>query len=81
MVPELNPAQSRGKAVAAAFVSHWACNMFIGQTFLTAVERFGLGSVYAGFGAMSLGGLLYISRAVPETRGKSFEQIQGELGR
>jgi hypothetical protein len=81
MVPELNPAQSRGRAVSAAFVSHWACNMLIGQSFLSAVEHCGLASVYAGFGAMSLAGLLYISRVVPETRGKTFEQIQGELGK
>lgn len=79
IVPELNPAESRGRAVSAAFVSHWVCNMAIGQTFLAAVAAYGLATVYAGFGAVALVGLLYISRAVPETKGKSFEQIQADL--
>ncbi len=79
IVPELNPAESRGRAVSAAFVSHWVCNMAIGQTFLGAVAAYGLATVYAGFGAVALVGLMYISRAVPETKGKSFEQIQADL--
>uniref|UniRef100_A0A7R9YSH1 Major facilitator superfamily (MFS) profile domain-containing protein n=1 Tax=Chlamydomonas euryale TaxID=1486919 RepID=A0A7R9YSH1_9CHLO len=79
LIPELNPATTRGRAVAAAFVSHWACNVIVGQTFMIGVQAYGLPAVYAFFGAVAMGAVLYVKTQVPETRGKSFEQIQKEL--
>lgn len=81
MIPELNAARVRGRAVSAAFVTHWVCNWIIGQTFLAGVERYGISAAYAAFGAVALFAVGYIGRNVPETKGKSFEQIEAEFQR
>jgi len=78
-VPELNSSKIRGRAVAAAMTSHWVCNVAVGQTFISAVSNYGLATVYSFFGAVALLGALYVSTKVPETKGKSFEQIEAEL--
>ncbi|GIL92461.1 hypothetical protein Vretifemale_19933 [Volvox reticuliferus] len=79
IVPELNPLSTRGKAVSAAFVSHWICNVMVGQTFMSAVQSYGLAPVYTFFGIMALAGALYVKSQVPETKGKTLEQIEAEL--
>lgn len=79
-VAELNPLEVRGRAVAAALTSHWICNVAVGQVFMGAVTKYGLASVYTGFGAVALLGALYVSSQVPETKGKTFDQISAELG-
>ncbi|GAX75105.1 hypothetical protein CEUSTIGMA_g2549.t1 [Chlamydomonas eustigma] len=79
IIPELNPAKMRGRAVSAAFVCHWICNVALGQSFMLGVKTFGLSAVYGFFGAVALGGALYVHTQVPETKGKSFDQIQKEL--
>ncbi len=68
-----------GNAVSAAMVTHWVCNVAIGQNFMAWVDRFGLSAVYAGFALASLAGAAYIRANVPETKGKSFAEIQKEL--
>ncbi|EFJ48518.1 hypothetical protein VOLCADRAFT_104700 [Volvox carteri f. nagariensis] len=79
IVPELNPLSTRGKAVSAAFVSHWVCNVVVGQTFMSAVQSYGLAPVYTFFGIMALAGAFYVRSQVPETKGKTLEQIEAEL--
>jgi sugar porter (SP) family MFS transporter len=79
IVPEINAAAVRGQAVSAAMVTHWVANVLVGQNFLPCVDKFGVGTVYAGFGAFALLGALFVARLVPETRGKSFDEIQREL--
>ncbi|KIY94836.1 hexose transporter [Monoraphidium neglectum] len=94
IVPELNDACVRGlqrgaavlqqgrkasNAVSAAMVTHWVCNVAIGQNFMAWVDRFGLSAVYTGFALASLIGAAYIQANVPETKGKSFGEIQKEL--
>jgi len=79
IVPEINNAVVRGNAVSAAMVTHWICNVAIGQNFMAAVDNYGIHSVYAFFGVCCLAAVAYVNANVPETKGKSFEQIQAEM--
>ncbi|MEW5317035.1 MAG: hypothetical protein WDW38_008366 [Sanguina aurantia] len=79
IVPELNAAKIRGRAVAAAMTSHWICNVAVGQYFIQAVAAYGLSNVYIFFGSVALLGALYVEKAIPETKGKSLDAIQDEL--
>ncbi|KAL6760297.1 general substrate transporter [Haematococcus lacustris] len=79
IIPELNSSQIRGRAVAAAMTSHWVCNVAVGQTFIGAVAQYGLSRVYAGFGLVALLGALFVATQVPETKGKTFGEIEAEL--
>lgn len=62
--------------MAAAMTSHWVCNVAVGQTFLWAVQTYGLPAVYAVFGTVALVGAAYIKAKVPETKG----EVQGGGG-
>lgn len=68
-VPELNSSKIRGRAVAAAMTSHWLANVALGQTFIAAVDQYGLSSVYAFFGGVALLGALYVGTQVGCGRG------------
>lgn len=70
-----------GNAVSAAMVTHWICNVAIGQNFMAATANYGISAVYAFFGLCSLIAAGYVSANVPETKGKSFDQIQAEMDR
>jgi hypothetical protein len=75
------PCSPAGNAVSAAMVTHWVCNVAIGQNFMAATANYGISTVYAFFGACSLVAAGYVSGNVPETKGKSFDQIQAEMDR
>lgn len=62
-------------------MTHWLCNWVIGQTFLTGVASFGISTIYLMFGVVSLVAAVYIGQNVPETKGKTFEQIQDEFNK
>lgn len=79
IVPEINKEAVRGNAVSAAMVTHWVCNVAIGQNFMAATESYGISAVYAFFGVCSLVAAAWVSSNVPETKGKSFAEIQAEM--
>jgi sugar porter (SP) family MFS transporter len=75
MTAELYPNRLRGIGASTATVANWSANLLITLTFLTAVN--GLGKdvvfwIYAGFAAV---GLLFVRFMVPETKGRSLEEI------
>lgn len=61
--------------MSLAMLTHWVCNVAIGQFFLQAVAAVGVSGVYCGFGAVCLAGFAYIQACVVETKGKSVEEI------
>ena len=65
--------------MAAAMLTHWVFNLLVGQSFLAAVNSVGVAGVYLFFGLVSLLGVAYVSSTVPETKGKTLEQIEAEL--
>jgi SP family xylose:H+ symportor-like MFS transporter len=85
ILAEIFPTALRGRAMAVATVCLWIANYLVTQTFTimdespTLVERFHHGLpfwVYAAFCAVSV---VFVWRWVPETKGKTLEQIQREL--
>lgn len=62
-------------------VTHWVCNVAIGQNFISAVDSYGISAVYGFFGLCSLIAAFYVNGNVPETKGKTFDQIQAVMDR
>ncbi len=80
MISEIYPISIRGPAESLASVVNWSMNFVISFTFLTlvsAITRAGTFWVYAGLG---IAGIIFAFARVPETRGRSLEQIQHQLG-
>ncbi|KAK7102427.1 proton myo-inositol cotransporter-like [Littorina saxatilis] len=73
---EIYPLWARGTCNAIAATSAWISNLIISFTFLSLTEAITIYGVFWMFMGFSLLGLLFFFLLVPETRGKSLEQVE-----
>ena len=76
IISEIYPLGIRGRAVGVAVFASWVANYFIALTFLPLVQAIGIGGTYWFFTIMCLLGIWFSWKKVPETRGKTFDEIQ-----
>ncbi len=75
LLGEMFPNRMRGAALAVAAAVLWVSNFLVTFSFPALVEGVGLGgafAIYAGFSLVSVG---FVRRSVPETRGRTLEQM------
>jgi MFS transporter, SP family, xylose:H+ symportor len=83
LLSEIFPNQIRGKAMALAVAMQWIANYLVSWTFPILdknpylVEHFKHGFAYWIYGGMSLLAALFMWKFVPETKGRTLEQMQG----
>jgi MFS family permease len=80
MISEIFPIQMRGPAMAVCTMFNWGLNFAISYTFLTlttAITKQGTFWLYAFFGICAL---VFFYTLVPETKDRSLEEIQADLG-
>jgi len=75
LISEIFPNKIRGRAVAVAVVAQWAANYFISSTYPSMMEFSGA-FTYGFYGLMSLISFIFVWKMVPETKGKSLEEIE-----
>jgi sugar porter (SP) family MFS transporter len=76
IISEVYPLGIRGRAMGIATFSNWVCNYFVSLTFLTLIQVLGSSGTFWLYAIICLLGLWFVIRLVPETKGKTFEQIQ-----
>ncbi len=82
LLSEIFPNQIRGKAMAVAVAAQWIANYLVSWTFPifdnnpTLVEHFKHGFVYWIYGVMGILAALFMWRVVPETKGRTLEQME-----
>ena len=76
MISEIYPLRNRGVAMSAVTVTNWAMNLLVAVTFLTLVSVLGHAGTFWLYGLVSIGAWIFFYRLVPETKGKSLEQIE-----
>ena len=82
LLSEIFPNQIRGKAMAVAVAAQWIANYLVSWTFPILdknpwlVEHFKHGFAYWIYGLMSILAALFMWGFVPETNGRSLEQMQ-----
>ncbi|MGK7395606.1 MAG: D-xylose transporter XylE [Candidatus Cyclobacteriaceae bacterium M3_2C_046] len=74
LISEIFPNNIRGKAVAIAVAAQWASNYFISSTY-PAMMEFSGGFTYSFYGLMSLLSLVFVWKMIPETKGKTLEDM------
>ncbi len=74
MISEVFPLRIRSPAIATSTVANWSANFVI--SFLS-LSRAGAFWLYAALGAVAM---VVFHRTVPETKGRSLEEIELELG-
>ncbi|RSL31493.1 D-xylose transporter XylE [Salibacterium salarium] len=80
LISEIFPNKIRGQAVAIAVAAQWAANYFISSTYPMMMEFSG-GLTYGFYGVMSILSAIFVWKFVPETKGKSLEQLEMRLRR
>ncbi|QZT37332.1 D-xylose transporter XylE [Halosquirtibacter xylanolyticus] len=74
LIGEIFPNKIRGKAIAVAVAAQWAANYFISSTYPAMMECSG-GGTYCFYGVMSVLSAIFIWKMVPETKGKTLEEM------
>ncbi|MFP4844966.1 D-xylose transporter XylE [Winogradskyella sp. PE311] len=83
LLSEIFPNKIRGKAMAIAVAAQWIANYFVSLTFPMMddnsylTEQFNHGFAYWIYGIMSLLALIFVWKLVPETKGKTLEEMEG----
>lgn len=74
LISEIFPNKIRGQAIAIAVAAQWTANYFISSTY-PAMMEFSGGMTYAFYGAMAVLSALFVWKMVPETKGKTLEEM------
>ncbi|KAF6716118.1 Solute carrier family 2, facilitated glucose transporter member 12 [Oryzias melastigma] len=81
VLSEIFPMGVRGRAVSVVSAVNWATNLLISMTFLTITEKIGVPSVMFLYAGMSFVLLVFVILCVPETKGRTLEEISKELAK
>lgn len=76
IISEIFPTKVRGRAASVATSALWSGTLAVTFTFLSLVNTLSLSGTFAIFGVLSFMCFGYVWKAVPETKGRTLEQIQ-----
>jgi sugar porter (SP) family MFS transporter len=79
MISEIFPLRIRGPAMATSTVANWSANFIISFTFLSLVSAISRAGTFWIYAALGVAALIVFARKVPETKGRSLEDIEDEL--
>ena len=83
LLSDIFPNKIRGKAMAVAVAAQWISNYLVSLTFpmmndnSDLIEQFNHGFAYWVYGIMSLLAMWFVWKYVPETKGKTLEEMEG----
>ncbi len=73
---EIFPNKVRSKGQALGSFTHWIMNAVIGLVFPVALANFGGGNVFMFFAVMMIPFFFFVWKVIPETKGKSLEELE-----
>lgn len=76
VIAELFPTRIRGRAMSIATVSLWVACVALTATFLSLVTAIGTSGAFWLYSSMCITMFLFVWRVVPETKGKTLEEIE-----
>jgi sugar porter (SP) family MFS transporter len=79
IIAEIYPLTIRGAAMSVATIANWGANFVVTISFLTLLNSIGGMGVFFLFGCLTLIALAYFAKKVPETKGRSLQQLEQEL--
>ena len=79
LISEVFPNRIRGAAVAVAVSALWIACFILTYTFPLLNKKLGPAGTFWLYGAVCFAGLIFVITSVPETKGKTLEQIEREI--
>jgi MFS transporter, SP family, galactose:H+ symporter len=80
LIAEIFPLDLRGRAMSLATVANWAFNLIVSLTFLNLVNAITSAGAFLLYAILTVAALVFVAAMVPETKGRSLEQIEDTLG-
>ncbi|XP_029722410.1 facilitated trehalose transporter Tret1 isoform X1 [Aedes albopictus] len=79
MMGEILPGKIRGSAASVATAFNWSCTFIVTKTFADIINAIGTHGTFWMFGSICVIGLAFVIFYVPETQGKSLEDIERKM--
>ncbi|XP_034023209.1 solute carrier family 2, facilitated glucose transporter member 10 [Thalassophryne amazonica] len=79
LLSEIFPAAVRGRAFAFTSCFNWAAHLLVSCTFLNIIDAIGLSGMFLLYGVIAVAAGVFFCFMLPETKGKTLEQIDKEL--
>jgi sugar porter (SP) family MFS transporter len=79
VLSEVFPTQIRALGMGIAVFCLWIATALVGLLFPSVVAATGITGTFFGFGVVGVLALLFIWRFVPETRGRTLEQVEEDV--
>ncbi|HEY0447835.1 sugar porter family MFS transporter [Actinophytocola sp.] len=80
MIAEIYPLRIRGQAMSVATIANWGANFVVTVSFLTMVDTITPKGSFFLFAVTSVVALVYFAKRVPETKQRSLQEIERDLG-
>jgi sugar porter (SP) family MFS transporter len=80
MISEIFPLRVRPPAMSVSTVGNWGANFVVSFTFLSLISAIGRSGTFWVYAAIGLFSAIYFALRVPETKDRTLEQIERELG-
>jgi MFS transporter, SP family, arabinose:H+ symporter len=79
LVSEIYPTRTRGRAMSLATGAVWAACFAVSQTF-PIFKEISIAGTFWGYGALCVVAVVFVWRFVPETKGRTLEEIERSWG-
>lgn len=79
LLSEIFPNKVRGVAMAVCTAALWLASFLLTYTFPSLNSSLGTGGTFSLYAVICLGGFLFVWRKIPETKGKSLEDLEKEI--
>jgi sugar porter (SP) family MFS transporter len=79
LISEIFPLAIRGRAMSIATVANWVSNMVVSGIFLNLLLAIGRGPTFLLYAGMTVLAILFTLWIVPETKGRTLEEIENNL--
>ena len=79
LLSELFPNRIRGAAMSIAVFALWLGNFTVSYTFPALNQMLGMSNIFLLYAVINVAGFIFVMLVLPETKGKSLEQIEREF--
>ena len=79
LIAEIFPLAYRGRGMSVASMANWGSNLVVALLFLDLIRLLGPAGTFGLFAVLSVGAIVFAWRFVPETNGRSLEQIENDM--
>jgi len=79
VLSEIYPLGIRGRAMSVGTIANWGANLIVALSFLTLTQVLGKPATFWLYGGVTIAAWLFAFFLVPETKGKTLEQIEAHF--